>query len=79
MTQTLKSRRISLRVNMIIPAGDVRPIGLGMSGPGEVGKLADVVDVDIARSPADLASPRLEPTDQLLFGQIRSAGLTIGR
>jgi hypothetical protein len=44
----------------------LRPVGLRLSGPVEIGERADVVDLNAVRSLAELASALLESFDQLL-------------
>ena len=50
------------------------PYGLVHTGLGEVGELADVMHFDAIRSPAQLASSRQQPLDQLFVGVERPVG-----
>jgi hypothetical protein len=47
-------------------AHELFPVRLWPTGDGQVRQAADVVHGDAVRGPAELASARLEPTDQLL-------------
>jgi hypothetical protein len=44
---------------------DLSPSGLRLAGLAEVGERPDVVDLDVVRSPAELASALEQPGDQL--------------
>jgi hypothetical protein len=48
------------------PGHELRPSGLRASCPGEVGELADLVDLHAGRRVAPLAPPGPEPDGQLL-------------
>ena len=44
---------------------DLGPSGLRLAGPAEVGERPDVVNLDVIRSPAELASALEQPGNQL--------------
>jgi hypothetical protein len=44
---------------------DLGPSGLQLAGPAEVGERTDMVNLNVIRSPADLASALEQPGDQL--------------
>jgi hypothetical protein len=57
---------------------DLHPFGLGLPGPdGEVGERTDLVHAHLVRLPAEFASSRQEPTDQLLGAGGGSGWFTI--
>ena len=56
----------------------LRPRGLRLSRLAEVGELADLVDVHLARVPADLAPVRQEPGDQLFTADNARDQETVG-
>ena len=57
---------------------ELGPFGLRRAGPVEVGQRADVVDSDVARPLAELASSVEQPGDQLPGGVDRPGVLAVG-
>jgi hypothetical protein len=57
---------------------ELRPEGLWLAGPVEIGKGADVVNLNVVRPLTELAASRLEPSDQLFVGMQRPGRDTVG-